>query len=327
MKIIKKFKGGSLSSTSLIKENGIKLVRKTSSITQNRVYGYQRWYSQLKRQQRYNIMFPGLFPYILGFGINDDNAYFDMEYIENGINAQTYIESFSSISGLWELDIFFEKLLDVMNKMHSNVLPSNSESIRLYLREEITQRLIDTNSQKFMKFDKYDEIIFNGEKIVPFNNVIEEYFRMFRKYYTRDYEVITHGNITLENMLYIPLEKRIVLIDPYEENVIDSDLAEYSQLLQSTNGKYEMYNALNPNINKNEISLEIPHSVGISYLNKKIHGYIRKEYSHEDYMCIKLFEISQFIRMLPFKMEINEDKMIFFYGMASYLFDKLKKET
>ena len=43
-------------------------------------------------------------------------------------------------------------------------------------------------------------------------------------------------------------------------------------------------------------------------------------------MIIRLMEISQFIRMLPFKMEIDEDKMLFFYGLASYLFSELKKE-
>jgi hypothetical protein len=41
---------------------------------------------------------------------------------------------------------------------------------------------------------------------------------------------------------------------------------------------------------------------------------------------IRLFEISQFIRMLPFKMLIDKRKMIFFYGLASYLFHTLELE-
>lgn len=41
---------------------------------------------------------------------------------------------------------------------------------------------------------------------------------------------------------------------------------------------------------------------------------------------IILLEISQFIRMLPFKMEVDSNKMYFFYGLASMLFENLKKE-
>ena len=41
-------------------------------------------------------------------------------------------------------------------------------------------------------------------------------------------------------------------------------------------------------------------------------------------MTLKL-EVSQFIRMLPFKMEVDE-KMILFYGLASKLFEDLKNE-
>ena len=59
---------------------------------------------------------------------------------------------------------------------------------------------------------------------------------------------------------------------------------------------------------------------GMNYFNDKLVNYLKKSFSNDDYMIIRLMEISQFIRMLPFKMEIDEDKMLFFYGLASYLF-------
>ena len=64
-KIIKQFKGGSLSSTNLIEDRGELFVRKSVSLINNREYGFQRWYSQLKKLQRYSVMFPGLFPSVL----------------------------------------------------------------------------------------------------------------------------------------------------------------------------------------------------------------------------------------------------------------------
>jgi hypothetical protein len=56
--IIKKLKGGSLSSTFLIKEKNRKKIRKQVSLTKNREYGFVRWYSQLKKIQKYNKLFP-----------------------------------------------------------------------------------------------------------------------------------------------------------------------------------------------------------------------------------------------------------------------------
>ena len=38
---------------------------------------------------------------------------------------------------------------------------------------------------------------------------------------------------------------------------------------------------------------------------------------------IKILEISQFIRMLPFKALVNKDKIIFFYSLASKLLNDL----
>jgi len=87
-KIIQKFKGGSLSSTSLMESNdGEFFVRKTVSVLHNREYGFQRCYSQMKRIQRYSVLFPGLSPTLLDNGLDKDSAYFDIEYFPNAVNA------------------------------------------------------------------------------------------------------------------------------------------------------------------------------------------------------------------------------------------------
>jgi len=323
-KFIRKFKGGSLSSTSLMRDkNNHLFVRKTVSLIENREYGFQRWYSQLKRLQRYSVLFPELFPKILKFGQEKKTAYFDIEYFKGAINAQEYIQNANSN----EVDDFFESLQKTLNKLHYYKIHSNVESIELYIHEEIEQRLKDCRkNQRFIDFLEYDEIVFNGNKVKPFMKVFDEYKQMCLEFYTNPIETFTHGNITLENLLYIPKNKRVILIDPYEENIIDSVLCEYSQLLQSSNAKYEMYNEGAAIITTNSIALELPLSSGMNYFNDKLVSYLKKSFSNDDYMIIRLMEVSQFIRMLPFKMEIDEDKMLFFYGLASYLFSELKKE-
>ncbi|MCP3887725.1 MAG: hypothetical protein GY702_02470 [Desulfobulbaceae bacterium] len=324
-KVIRTYKGGSLSATCLMRnEDGKLFVRKSVSLIENREYGFQRWYSQLKRLQRYSALFPGLFPRVIRFGKDNEIAYFDIEYFESAINAQEYIEQCQQDS---EVDEFFISLINIMSILHKTEIPSNAESMELYLNEEIEQRLKDCSKNKaFIDFLKYEEILFNGTKAKPFLSVLDEYKILCKQCYVSPTETFTHGNITLENMLYVVGEKRIILIDPYEENIIDSVLAEYSQLLQSTNSKYEMYNCRNATVVDNKIVLTLPKSFGIEYLNEKILQHIRNTYSQNDYIVVRLLEISQFIRMLPFKMAVDESKMIFFYGLASYLFELLREE-
>ena len=43
-------------------------------------------------------------------------------------------------------------------------------------------------------------------------------------------------------------------------------------------------------------------------------------------MLIRAFEVSQFIRMIPFKIAVNEDKAILFYGLACKLIKDLKND-
>ena len=84
-------KGGSLNSTKLFVSEKERFVRKSISLTDNREYGYARWYSQLKKIQRFNKLFPGTVPKILNVGTTDDSAYFDLEYI-SGDNIKNYLQ-------------------------------------------------------------------------------------------------------------------------------------------------------------------------------------------------------------------------------------------
>lgn len=321
METIEVFKGGSLSKTCLLKEDGNMFVRKSVSLLNNREYGFQRWYSQLKKLQRFDVLFPGLFPKVLRFGKSDNVAYFDIAYYKDAINAQQYIDHCVETN---QIELFYNSLLKAMGKLHKWNIKSSINAIDLYINEEIDQKIKDSRkSVEFSRFLEYEYIFFNGVKIKSFMHSIDTYKKLFRKCYDHPTETLTHGNITLENLLYIPEENRIIMIDPYEENIIDSVFAEYSQLLQSTNSKYETYNNTDAQVDSNRINVDLPSSFGIDYLNDKILTHIKKTYSFNDYIVIRLFEISQFIRMLPFKMEVDASKMFVFYGLASYLFEEL----
>ena len=310
-----KLKGGSLNSTYLIHSdklyNGLRFVRKSVSLKENREYGFQRWYSQLKRIQRYSVLFPNIFPKLLGHGMEKDDAFFNIEYIEGSTTALDFLVDTSDEN---EINIFFKSLQETMNTMYYSKFPtiiSDHRALELYLREEVYQRL------------KYKVIEFQGEAIPSFITQLDLFKNIALKYYKNPIETFTHGNLTLENILYLKEKNQIYFIDPYEENIIDSPLAEYSQLLQSSNSLYEIYNIGTPAVFENKVNMDVSIPTGLRIFNNKLLNSIKENFNKNDSKIIKILEISQFIRMLPFKALIDKDKVIFFYSLASKLLNDL----
>lgn len=314
-----KLKGGSLSSTWLIEEaDGKKYVRKECCITENREYGYNRWYSQLKRQQRYNILFPGIFPKILKVGVDKNMAYFNMEYIEGSFTAFDYLKSNVNEKDVQE---FTAILLYRIGQMHALTLPSNPEIMELYLEEEVGRKWLDAGCAAIRCKDNVFET--TDGQVPKFD--LTGFYREMRSLYTERTENFTHGNLTLENILYVPAEKRIVFIDPYEENVIDSKLCDYSQLFQSCDGHYELHNeSVDCILDGGTINFNIEVPYGIDKFRILLLQWIDGKLTRQQLDMVRLFEISQFIRMLPFKKEIDSQKMVFFYALASRMFERYK---
>ena len=326
MSIVKKtlLKGGSLAGTYLIETGKEKFVRKQISTRDNREYGYQRWYSQMKRIQRYNQLFPGLFPDILRCGYDDNCAFFDLEFLETAVNCHDYISKTQTNS---EIDKVFSKIIAAMNRMHSKQMTSSPESIDLYIQEEIRQKIDDALvDEKFKKFFDYDYVVFKGKDIEGLSKALDSYIKFGKKNYKVPVECFTHGNITLENIMYCPVKEIIYFIDPYDENIIDSVCNEYSQLLQSCNSHYEIYNSSDVKIDENKVITDIEIPPGIKYFNILFSEFLERNLSEQQMQLVSFFEISQFVRMLPFKMHVDKEKMILFYALASNLFSSIKEK-
>lgn len=320
-----RLKGGSLSGTYLCRPaGGTPFVRKDVSLVSNREYGFQRWYSQLKRLQRYESLFPGVFPRLLDYGRDKDLAYFDLEYIPDSVTVHEFVTHTTDKAAI---DRVLAELIATMHKMHRIELKSTAAPIDLYLHEEVEVRInACRGNARFKDFTKSGKVVFNGQEVAGLATVVDEMRSISREAYRHTTETFTHGNITLENLLYQPATHRVVFIDPYEENVIDSVLAEYSQIYQSSNSKYELYNAGTPRIEGNRADLVLAPNEGLDYFNARFTEWLKGRHDRYDLTMVKLLEVTQYARMLPFKMEIDEPKMLFFYALGSQLFHSLKQE-
>ena len=73
-------------------------------------------------------------------------------------------------------------------------------------------------------------------------------------------------SLTLENILID--KNKIIFIDPYEENYVDTLLNDFSQILQSCNSNYELLNKSKFKILKNKVIVRFNPSINMKNFNK-----------------------------------------------------------
>lgn len=313
-------RGGSLNSTRLHIDGDHKFVRKTISTEANREYGYVRWYSQLKKLQRINALCPGLVPKLYDIGVSDEGAYFDIEYIEAKDIKTIFREDSLAIEQVDDMHIALWMAFD---RLHSNAYKPNKGSLKLYFQEEVLQKLNDARQfpefEEFFQINNYEHL---GQPIKGLKDRLDKFSKLFD--IEIDSECYVHGNPTLENILYSPEKKRIVFIDLYEEGIIDSKFMDYSQVLQCSNSHYGMHNDATISVLGNVTTSNAIIPENLLYFNEHFHDQLKVYYRQQQRFLIKLFEATQFFRMLPFKCHAgNIEGAKFFYAHACNLVNSL----
>ena len=214
-----------------------------------------------------------------------------------------------------------------MEPLHARRRPSSCGALELYLFEEFERPLqICRRDPAFAAFAEYETVIFNGKEVPSILINIDAAYEIARKHYRDPWECYTHGNLTLENTLWDAGAGRVWFVDPYEENIADTVHNEYSQLLQSTHSLYELYNQVDARVEGNAVIAEVPRPASFDRFHEHLERYMRERLSADELAIVRLYEVSQFTRMLPFKMHVAKEKMILFYALASVLFAQLVQE-
>lgn len=313
---ITQLKGGSLSSTALHDDGQTKFIRKSINTTDNREYGYVRWYSQLKKLQRFAST--GLFPKVLRVGTTDNGAYFDIEYLDG------YRDIKNILSGEALDADYIERINEAVwysfSKLHHDSYTPLSGSAKLYFKEEVVQKLSDAlKFEQFAQFYEQNTYEYNGQITHGIQNYLNELKNFFDETQFLIEENI-HGNPTLENMMYSFEENKVKFVDPYEESCIDSRLLDYSQVLQCSRSHYGFINDREVTVDGTTLSFHGDIPGNFKMFNRMFEAKI----DPKDRMLIDVLEATQFIRMLPFKLAAGEtDKAKFFYVHACHLLGKV----
>ena len=320
MTIVIPLKGGSLSQTYRLPQHD--LVCKEIVRDKNREYGFVRWYSQMKKLQRYNTLYPNLFPKVLGVNVDNTTAGFKMEYMKGFRD----IKSILANDTLTDEQIFriSQAVWKGLNQLHSVTHDPIPGAGKLYFEEEVWQKLKDALVvPEFANFHAHGTYEYNGKIVQGIGAYVHEMENFFSEL-TLVQEENIHGNPTLENILYSFEEDRVVFIDVYDESMIDTRFLDYAQVLQCSRSHYGFINDNIVDIGGVSVTHRLQIPKNFETFNYHFESGITEPRTKE---IVDVFEATQFIRMLPFKVLAgNIDSMKkakFFYVHACYLLSKV----
>jgi hypothetical protein len=320
MTIIIHLKGGSLSKTYRLPQHDV--VCKQVSTEKEREYGFMRWYSQTKKMQRLSALHPDLFPKILDVYADGKSAELRMEWLE----GYRDVKSILSNDELTDDQIF--KISKAIWKGFETIHSRKYEPIRgaglLYFYEEVEKKLIDANlaSDSFFAFSSQDTFEYNGQIVHGIYNYMDEMKNFFSELDLIEENDIL-GNPTLENIMYSFEEDKVKFIDLYDESMIDTRFLDYAQVLQCSRSHYGYINDNQVRIEGNSVTHRLQIPKNFETFNYHFESEIAEPRMKE---IVDVFEATQFIRMLPFKVKSGDiDKAKYFYVHACHLLSKVFK--
>jgi hypothetical protein len=317
MEILYHLKGGSLSQTVVCQEGSRLFVRKSISRSINREYGLVRWHSQIRKLQLFNKYLPEHSIAIDNMGVTDDYFHYEIPFLKNSTNCFDAL-----LNGLSE-SLLANEIASAINKMASINYSTIKGSFGVYIAEEILSPL------KFATtITSSNQLMLNDEESSFFNSEIrrglalaESLFKSFEMDTLS--ESLTHGNLTLENILWDFDTKKIIFIDPYAETYCETILGDVSQLFQSAVSGYEFASKF---FESNNFFIDQYPIENLPACFKNFSTVLLDNISSEPWFSessLRILQASQFTRMFPFKIVNNPRQGAAFILHAIKLLEKV----
>lgn len=306
MRFVKDLKGGSLSKTFVYSEGSQLYVRKCISSSADREYGLTRWQSQIRKLQILKRFMPENTPGITRMGVEGSEYFYDIPYFQS---AQ---DCYQGIMNDLEPESLAESVVELLRILQSTKLADTVGSLALYVAEEMLSPLqvalvtlekgllpVTANEASVLR-----EIIREG--IAKTKNLLAEVGHISLR------QSLTHGNLTLENILWDSASKKLIMIDPYAETYCESILGDISQIMQTSKGGYEYI------MSSVDAELSGLFDYGSISLPSQLQCFTHRfqelldseEWYSREYASLLL--ASQFMRMFPFKLKLNPRQGILF---------------
>lgn len=213
--------------------------------------------------------------------------------------------------------IGIEEFKHIINKIFYYVNSRKKKEIDreeyIKVATELYVNKVISRVEELKKIDEYDKLhsyILKGTKYEGIDEIINEYVDLYHSI-IKDKKlenslVIGHGDLCFSNILYNKGTSLIKFIDTKgatkEEELWMNPYYDLAKLSHSICGRYDFFNASLYEISLNE---ELQFTLEIKFDNSQFIKCFRNELekSGYDYRCVRLFEASLFLSMLPLHMD------------------------
>lgn len=304
--IVKDLSGGSDAKTLLIQKDGVNFIRK---------YSIDSSASKLEDQYNWIKNFEKILPLAqtLNFSKVDDYFSYDMYYDESSQSFFDFIHC-NEVEVSWK--VIASILGDLEQKLYTNGSAKEDKKV------EYVQKKLLSNIDIFRKsfFDhtvsSSDILIINGK--VYKNLHLFDLASLSKIIVSKDSGGI-HGDLTVENII-IDGAKNYFLIDPNPNNIYNTKFIDYAKLFQSFNMGHEfLIRDISCSINKNVI--QFPSIISNKYLllQQRLSDFCLEKFGREVLFEIRLHEIINCARIIPYKIKKDPQKANLFFAMLVIL--------
>ena len=261
---------------------------------------------------------------------SDDFSFYDMPYNGNTLGLFEYSHSNPKEKG-WEfIKLSIETLESSLYNKTFQI--ASAETVHNYIAEKVIKNIsIIENSSLIKKIKLYPEIVINGKKYKNLSYydcyLNQEYLlEIFKNDYCSD----IHGDLTVDNIVCIhdnKAEDEFYIIDPNQDNILDTPNLDYAKLLQSVHGNYELFmSTQDVNLTENRIDYTFIQSETYIYMWQELDKYMSDRFPMDRVRSIYWHEVVHWLRLMPYKLDKNGERALLFYaGLLIVLNDVVEK--
>ena len=256
-----------------------------------------------------------------------DFCYYDMPFINDAVSCFKFVHSSPTKEGWKTIETVLE---DINKKLHKPTKRKmDNRTLNKYIETKILGNIKKIEvGREIKKILKYDTLIINGKEFKNLNQ-FKKYFEVdyLQKVFKNDNYSDIHGDLTIENIICLNNKQRYYLIDPNTGNLHESPYLDYAKLLQSLHGGYEFLMATkNVEIKDNNINFLNAKSFVYDELYSEFKKYLDNNFNKEQVKSIFFHEIVHWLRLMPYKIEKDEQKSVLFYaGMIKVINDVIEE--
>jgi hypothetical protein len=248
----------------------------------------------------------------------------DLEYLLGYITAKDILSS-NVLSDI-EVETIATNIFLAATRMHDFLrLNTYPGSINLYFNEECLQKFNDALvDNRFRKFTENHDVIYNGVTYPSLRASLDS-LRRLTEDLSPSFECLTHGNLTLENIMIHPKSLDVRFLDPYDENIVDCRESDFSQIRQCSRLYYGLLLDSIVKISGNALEVDLVVPKNFPIFEEKFNSLLKTNLVAYSEKLEDFFTISQFLRMLPFKVKSGDtDLAILFYSLACKLIEEFR---